>query len=259
MILYFNGDSFTHGAELWEEKHVLNYASLSPSAARMAGMYKPEVSDLMKDLTYTGRFKEKYPEHVIINDSYTGSSQMAIASRAINSLHKLRKENPNEKIVCVIQNTSAQRIFVKDLTQEQYRNYSINNLKHCHQSGESKGLQMQEFILEHYPHQRLVFEYFAIQQSIKYYCSKLNIDFFHWCVWPIPEEIIKTGELNLKYMAKDFFDDRYTYPGDLLSEMENEAKLANEPLELPGHHWRIKWHQVLADKIDNFLKSKNVL
>jgi hypothetical protein len=68
MILYFNGDSFTHGAELWEEKHVLNYASLSPSAARMAGMYKPEVSDLMKDLTYTGRFKEKYPEHVIIND-----------------------------------------------------------------------------------------------------------------------------------------------------------------------------------------------
>jgi hypothetical protein len=42
MILYFNGDSFTYGDELWEELNIPGYSSFTPDEARNIPNHKLE-------------------------------------------------------------------------------------------------------------------------------------------------------------------------------------------------------------------------
>jgi hypothetical protein len=259
MILYFNGDSFTHGAELWEEANIPGYAKMTKKQALEAMNHRWDLGAARADLSYTGWFKKEYPQHTVINDGMSGSSQIAIVYRSITALAKLRAENPNERIVCVIQDTSPDRVWLFYKKFGWYCSHVLPECEKYHPDGIIAGLKMKEYYLDYYPAERLLFEHFLVTSSLKYTCQNLNIEFYHWRIWQAHYDAVNTDVLKLDHMKEDFFDSATCYPTDLVDLLQRDAHIAKDPLELPGGHFKIKWQPVLAQKINKFLIEKNVL
>lgn len=261
MILYFNGDSFTYGAELWEEANIPGYATLTnrKDAEALQKVDNKDVNAKCRDLSYTGWFKEQYPTERIINDGASGSSQIHTVYRSIAALTKLRKENPDEKIVCILQDTSPDRVWMYVPPWKWYSSYVIPSMDQYHPMGTKEGLRTQEFFLDYYPPERLLYEHFLVTAALKHACTKLNIEFFHWRIWQSHIDATKIDQLDFDFLLDDFFDPSNTYNYDMVSSLQSVANDNNEKIELPGGHFKLKYQPILAKLLHDVLIDKKIL
>lgn len=113
MIVVCIGDSFTEGAELWEEKNIPGYKNMNESDAltitdRLYLENKISVDD-SKKLTYTQYLSMFFSK--VINLGQSGSSEQEIVANAFTAIGQILK-NKNDKIIIVLQNTNADRIWM---------------------------------------------------------------------------------------------------------------------------------------------------
>jgi hypothetical protein len=259
MIIYFDGDSFTHGAELYEEVHVPGYirAKSVKDALAMSTMVAPfDEQDMeRRDLTYTGWFKRQYPAATILNHGHSGSSQMNIAHRTIDTITRLRQENPDEKIVCVIQDTTPDRVWLWDERHEAYYDFIVP-CPQFHPNSQGEGYKIQKFYMENMTQERMHFEYFAVSNSIKYHCIKNNVGYYHWRIADSFYRQILTPYLKLDAITADFFD-----PADSFEHQMSEMVYRNfgNSMRLPGLHYRTIVQPFIGETLNNKLIERGIL
>jgi hypothetical protein len=259
MIIYFDGDSFTHGAELYEELHVPGYTKIKSVKEAMTRSTMVEPFDKQdierRDLTYTGTFKKLYPKALILNHGHSGSSQMSIAYRTINNLTRLRQEQPNEEIVCVIQDTTPDRVWLWNERGANYMDFIVA-CPQFHPNGPTEGYKLQKHFLEYYPQERMHLEYFMVSNSIKYHCIKNNIKYYHWRIADSFYRQILTPNLSLETVTADFFDPKDSFEnqfGDLIFK-----KFGNNAT-LPGLHYKIEVQPFIAQVLNSKLVERGIL
>lgn len=150
MIVVCAGDSFTYGAELWEEKHVPNYKNFTFEQANKERSYAQMMDDAhaqkvaslveknlgeddidgmiaeilksrklkrldrerdRKDYAYSSHLRQQLSCEVH-NIGISGGSELAIFAATVQKIYELRKLNPNRKIILVMQHTAVERIWV---------------------------------------------------------------------------------------------------------------------------------------------------
>jgi hypothetical protein len=151
MIIICAGDSFTHGAELWEEKNVPGYLTMTASEALQVQEsesynvdihnhnYKTIITEgLLNDQSLSEILKlvkTSRKTHIIdrnlerkfysysnviskllncdaINIGISGGSQLEIISKIYSTISSVRKNNPFEKLILIAQHTSVGRVWL---------------------------------------------------------------------------------------------------------------------------------------------------
>lgn len=262
MIIVCTGDSFTAGAELWEEKNILGYTDIKTphEALQVANeaylKFKPDESR-RKELTYT-KFLENNLSCQVINLGVSGSSEIDSVQRAILQIYELRKKYPLEKIICLLQNTNINRVWL-------WKNSTKSNKSHILPIAENTTDSLEEsydiknIFLNHATEQQLYSEYVCCILSLQMMCDRLDVNFLHF---NMNENSIIPTTLpgSILYMNSNVLNN--TFLKNCIEECMIERFFrffGDRNFLLPGYHMNCESHEIMGRWIVREMKKRSIV
>jgi hypothetical protein len=258
MILVCSGDSFTHGMELWEEKNVPGYTELKTQQ----DAFNAKVKTLE---TEEARLKLAWPHALgellncrAMNVGEDGCSELSITQKTIKKLAAVKKEFPNEKIVCILQDTELERIWIWYDEFKINLNMSIVSLSSYYPGDKLEAYELKNIYLTKQPTEMLLSEYYLQGLAVKNFCANNDIDFLHFQMfrnWKRDDYWIKTIELSM--IEKLYFDPKHTVNDNMTNMLVEYYQHDN--FVLPGLHVNCEAQKIIAKLLFEELKIRGLM
>lgn len=261
MIIVCAGDSFTEGAELVEENINPEYAKLSlKDAAKFSKkMWKEgKISDsYAKSLTYAGHL-EKTLNCKVINVGLSGSSEIDIIQRMIVTLSKTKKKYPNEKLVCILQDTDPNRIWLWDKHFMQNKSYSITYIED-RMKNKIDAYSIKDVTLTYWS-QELQYSEFIMQiLAVQHYCSSQSIKFIHFGICkndiPPPTDIESVLYMKSSNLYESYSNDQYCAE----ESVKDKLKMHYNNFLLPGLHVNCESQKQIGEWLISYMKKQGII
>lgn len=274
MIIVCSGCSFTHGMELWEEIHIPYYsqAKTHDEGTKISEEFfnnsvggrgaHSNIDEKSRNLSYSGTLKEILGCEVI-NVGMGGASQQEIAQLTLATLSALKKKHPIEKIICIMQDTSPDRIWIKDRDPNRIYNRPINGLKSYvlpllekSYYDELEAYEIKDIYLKYSKVAQIHFDYYMQSAMVQNYCCNNDIDFMHFIMWDNQHRIGESN-LDMTFMHDVFFDDKYCMPIAMVYKLEDYY--GNKNFYLPGLHVNCDSHKVMGKWLVEEMQKRKIL
>lgn len=273
MIIICSGCSFTHGIELWEEKNIPGYlnAKNHTEAREISEKFfestgnnntRNKLDEQLRNLSYSGYIKNTLGCEVI-NIGKGGASEQEIAQRSISTIAQIKKKYPDEKIICIMQDTSPDRIWIKDTDPLRILNREINGLKsyvlpliEAYYFDKLEAYEIKDVYMKYINTMQLHFDYYMHSAMVQNYCANNNIDFLHFTMWNNQHRELEF-DIDMSYMQDMFFDDKYCMPIAMTYKLEDY--FGNKNFYLPGLHVNCESHKIIGQWIVEELKERNII
>lgn len=263
LIWVASGCSFTEGQELWEEKNIPNYTNLDNpiEAYNVAKRFSSDNSKIKAqkfienertNLTYTQHLKNTF-NCEMHNIGKGGSSQVDIVSRTIKKLAEVRKNNPESKIVCTVQDTSLDRIWIWQEKQKELCSFVLPVLDKFYKGKLLEALEIKEAYVKYISEQVMHMEYYMQSLAIQNYCSKNDISYLHFHMWDNQHSF----DESLKILKELFFDETYCIAESMVSKLKNHY--GDEQFYLPGLHVNCASHKLIAKWLEEEVIKRNLI
>jgi hypothetical protein len=232
MIIVCAGDSFTAGAELWEEKNVPGYTLITdPYEAYKIIRSISNDNDLeRRDLTYSGHLKNILCCEVL-NLGISGASQLEILQNLCVALNKIRKNNPNESILCIHQMTEKYRLWLYNNIYNKNFSIIIPSIIETHHGDKLEAYEIQNVCIDFIDERILEDNYYLQILAVKYVCNILNIDFLEF-------KLLQQEEIQNDLSINWFYD-----------------KLGTTEVLLPSGHLNCEAHKHIAEWLIDKMKN----
>lgn len=274
MIIVCSGCSFTHGAELWEEKHIPFYVQANnlDEGAKIAttffdkfndfkGMYG-DIETQARELSYSGSIKS-LTGHKVINIGKGGASQQEISQKTLTTLTRLKKDNPDEKIVCIMQDTSPDRIWIKDRDPKRVLHGPINGLKSYvlplldrYYYDKLEAYEIKDAYMKYSTIEQMHMDYYLQSAMVQNFCLNNDIKFLHFIMWDNQHKI-DNPKLDMSFIYDMFFDDRYCIPVAMVYKLEDHY--GNKKFYLPGLHVNCDSHKLIGKWLVKEMQDRNII
>lgn len=252
MKIICSGCSFTAGDELWEEKNIPDYRSLTFKEAFVVKNYDKKILSERENLTYTG-FLENVLGCEVINLGEPGSSQQDTMSRTIKKLDQLRKADKNEKLICIMQDTSPDRIWLEFFGKN--KSFVLSNLESS-KIDKVYALGIQHIYLKYIPDELMHSEYYMQSLAVQNYCANNDIGFLHFRFWKNNPSIL-IDKFNLVAISEIFLDEKYCIKKTIYQRLFNHY--GNNSFQLPGLHIDCESHKLLGSWLIDEMKLRNII
>jgi hypothetical protein len=280
MIIICAGDSFTAGAELWEEKHIPGYVSMSFRQAlaeqmvetKSVDIYKIKLSSIIKtelsrkplqeiiedvsnlrknfvfdrtpqrqEYSYSGIIKNLLGCKVI-NIGISGGSQLEILSKIVSTLYSLRKINADEKIILIAQHTSMGRAWLG-----QNKNSSLvlsSSPMHFNELSDLDFYEIKHIHMKYNTEEFQKIEHHNQLLTIMNICSNLNIHLI---------QFFSINDCELDIISNDKSCITTNMSKKLLNHYGSNRYL------LPMGHFNCESNEIIAHWLVQELKKQNVI
>lgn len=159
---------------------------------KLAGLHTlEEKRKQLHELTYSGVI-QTILNCKMFNTGRNGSSQISSVQRAIIQIKKLQKLYPDEKIICILQNTFPNRIWIKDEKSEGNRNFLLSSFVGNTTLSDAEIITL---YMKYVPDLLMDSEFKYQALSLQKYCVDNDIKFL--CFNVASEDIV--SELSLKH------------------------------------------------------------
>lgn len=266
MIIVCTGCSFTHGMELWEEKFVPGYKDIDSNdkslkisrelsvAAHNSGNVANIDSD-RRELSYTGFLKKNIPSPVI-NIGKGGQCQQESVLKAIKKIAALRVKFPEEKLVCILQDTSPDRAWLWQAYRQENLSQVIPNLEKYYEGSQLDAYEIKHAFMEYEPREQQHSEYYLQTLALQNFCIKSNVDFLHFRIWNNQHDLIEDS-LNMTALRKSFFDNKYSVNIEMVARLHKYY--GNDDFYLPGRHVNCESHKLIGAWLIEEMKERNII
>ena len=258
MIIVCSGDSFTHGMELWEEQNVPGYTKIKNQKDAFAIKNTSlKIEDERLALTW--------PKHLgdivncqIINIAEDGGSEHSITQKTIETLGILRKTKPHEEIVCIVQDTQLERIWIWCREFEKNINVLMSGTETFYPGDELAGYELKNIFMTNQTNELILSEYYLQSLSVKHFCDAAGIRFFHFQMFKDWKD-----DSNLNYniefskLESTYYDIKHMMRDNMASTLIQYYGHNN--FVLPGLHVNCEAQKIIAKKVFNELKIRNIL
>lgn len=258
MILVCSGDSFTHGMELWEEKHMPGYTEIKTQKEAFA----------VRDRTLTNedaRLKLAWPHSLAqllscssINVGEDGCSELSITQKTIKKLSEVRQEFPKEKIICVMQDTELERIWIWYEKFKINLNMSVASLESYYPGDKLEAYELKNIYLTRQPGEMLLSEYYLQGLAVRNFCVNNDIQFLHFQMfrnWKKTDYQFKNLEFSM--IEKLYLDPKYTVKDNMSAMLVDYYQHDN--FVLPGLHVNCEAQTIIAKLIYNELLVRGIV
>lgn len=260
MIIVCAGCSFTYGSELWEEKYTPGYLDIKTQYDAFVSTRFTKHTDKMeqerRELSYTGTFKKQLGCQVI-NVGIGGGSQQEIVQKLLTTLITVKKDNPNERIVCVLQDTFPNRSWI---WQEQFRqNFSIalSQIELWYPGDKLEAYELKDLFMKYIPEELMHSEYYMSSLAVQGYCNNNDIGFMHFHIWDRQYAII-TKTFDMTNLWEAFFDERYCVQEPMLLKL-NEHYNHSREFYLPGLHINCEAQEIMGGWLIEEMRKRNLI
>jgi hypothetical protein len=258
MILVCSGDSFTHGMELWEEKNVPGYTELKTKEEALDAKVKTlDNEEARLQLTWPYALAQKLNCRSF-NIGEDGCSEHAISQKTINKLNKIRNEFPYEKIVCIMQDTQLERVWLWCDEFEKNLNVIVSGAETFFPGNKIDGYEIKHIYLTKQPTEMLLSEYYLQGLAVKNFCINNDIDFLHFQMfrnWKRDDQWNKTVELSM--IEKIYFDPNHTVKDNMTNMLVEYYQHNN--FVLPGLHVNCEAQKIIAKLLFEELKIRGLV
>jgi hypothetical protein len=264
-IIVCSGCSFTHGSELWEEKNVFGYKDIKSQYEAFIATkdipFNPVIDETRRNLSYTGTIQKELG-CTVFNIGHGGSSQQEIMQKTITSLSNLKKSYPKEDIVCIMQDTFPNRLWI---WQEQFgKNFSIalSQIEQWYPGADSdsnkqlEAYEIKDLLIKYVPEELMHSEYYMQSLAVQNYCLSNNIKFMHFHIWDKQYEI-QTKNMDMNLLWESFFDETYCVKDTMLIRLERY--FGDRSFYLPGLHMNCHAHEVMGKWLVEELKQRGLV
>lgn len=273
MIVICSGCSFTHGVELWEEKNIPGYLSAKNHqeahdiseeffASTENDSTRNNLDAQFRDLTYSGYIKNSLGCEVI-NIGMGGASEQEIAQRTISTIAHLKKYRTTQQIVCIMQDTSPDRIWIKDTDPSRIFNRPIHGLKsyvlpliEAYYFDKLEAYEIKNVYMKYINTMQMHFDYYMHSAMVQNYCTNNNVDFLHFVMWNNQHRELEF-DIDMSYMQDMFFDDKYCMPVAMTYKLEDH--FGDKSFYLPGRHVNCESHNLMGQWIIEEMKKRNIV
>lgn len=261
MIVICSGDSFTHGMELWEEMNIPNYATAKTHEEGLSlvkifftinNIGFENIEDHARNLTYSGTIKNLLSCKVV-NIGKGGSSQQETAQLTISTLTKLKKENPNETIICIMQDTSPDRIWIKN--KDNLKSYVLPSIEKYYDN-KIEAYEIKDIYMRYSTLEQMHLDYYMQSAMVQRFCLNNDIKFMHFIMWNNQHRTTESN-IDMLYIHDLFFDDRHCIPVAMIYKLEDHYN--NKDFYLPGLHVNCESHKLLGEWIVEGMKERNII
>jgi hypothetical protein len=262
VIVVCSGCSFTHGMELWEEKNVPNYVDAKNkmiacelSQKFLAVKEYEFTEEKSRNLSYTGTLKSLLNCEVL-NIGKGGSSQQEIAQRTIVELSKLKKSNPDEKIICIVQDTSPDRVWLRQEQLNGNKSFVLPSIEHYYEGDKIDAYQIKDAYMKYSTLEQMHLDYYMQSAMIQSYCTSNDIEFMHFIMWNNQH---RTTESNIDMLPIHdlFFDDKYCIPVAMIYKLEDY--FGHKNFYLPGLHVNCESHEIIGKWLVEEMQERGIL
>jgi hypothetical protein len=258
MIIVCSGDSFTHGMELWEEKNAPGYTELKTQKDAFDATNKSlDIEDERLKLTWTESLRNHF-DCMVINLGQDGSCQLSMTERTITKLLSLRKQYPNEKMVCVMQDTQLERVWLWCDEFEKNLNVIVSGAETFFPGNKLEAYQLKNIYLTMHPGEMLLSEYYLQGLAVRNCCLRNNIDFLHFQMFrDWKKSWYKFDELMFEEIENLYFDPKFTIEKSMTQMLIAHYK--HNDFTLPGKHVNCAAQQVIGNIIADELKNRGLV
>lgn len=193
-------------------------------------------------LTYVYKLGE-YFNCKSINLGRNGSSQIDTIQRTIRKISRLRVLYPNEKIVCVMQNTSIPRVWIGN---NKSRNRSL--LLSSTEQGQSIEQRLLEneikmIYMKYIPESLMMTDYFLQILAMQHFCEKNNIQLIQFFATKQHIQLDKKFNNIISESAECILD----------------KKLLGKKYKLPMQHFNCESHNLISDWLIDEMKKRDII
>lgn len=273
MIIVCSGCSFTHGIELWEEINIPMYAqasNLEDGSIIASNFFKQtdkkgmhgNIEIQSRELSYSGTIKS-IMNCEVINIGKGGASQQEIVQKTITTLYQIKERNPTEKIICIMQDTSPDRIWIKDRDPMRISYGEIDGLKSYvlplidrYYYDELEAYEIKDAYMKYSTVEQMHMDYYIQSALIQNFCLSNDIEFLHFIMWD--NQHANSGlNLDMSFMKDMFFDDRYCIPVAMVYKLEDYY--GNKKFYLPGLHVNCDSHKLIGKWLVKEMQNRNII
>lgn len=258
MIIVCSGDSFTHGMELWEEKYVPGYIKIKTQKEAF------EVKNTSLNIE-NERLSLAWPKHLgdiinceIINIAEDGGSEHFITQKTIETLGLLKKTKPCEEIICIVQDTQLERIWIWCKEFEKNINVLMSGTETFYPGDELDGYELKDVFMTKQTGEMLLSEYYLQSLAVKHFCDRLDIKFLHFQMFKDwKDETHKIAAIEFSNLERIVFKPKHMVQLNMAEKLINHYGHNN--FVLPGFHINCNAQKVVANMIYEELKTRNML
>lgn len=254
MIIVCAGDSFTYGMELWEEKNVPEYLNIKTQQEAF------KVHAAIEDNSIeTQRFKLAFSGHIehilgckVYNVGKIGSSELDSVQRAVIKLAELKNQYPNEKILCLLQDTGTHRFWIWHYFFEKMMSMSLPNLEQYWPGGKEEAFNIKEIYLKYQPNELIYDNFYMSQLALQKYCIDNEVEFLHFHVYS--NHVDSSDGIGLE---REFFNRQFYIDNSMTSRLESH--FGDKRFYLPGMHVNCEAHKLIASWLVEEMKDRKMI
>jgi hypothetical protein len=255
MIVICVGDSYTDGTELWEEQNVPEYCLMTPDIARSNMVYNPTTDVLRKDLTYTGFMKKMRTDWSIHNFGKGGASQQMITENMFNNFVRIRMEYPNEKIVCVMQDTFRNRMTFCSSQKYQLEGLNVDKID-IHTKHYPETSELVSYIKKFIDEETLATQFYSQAFIMRDFFKKLNIPFLNFSFYNHAYTYRFDMSEKIRAMKSEYIKTIDIFPTGALQRAYDYYRIKEKDAVLPSWHLKGRYHEIIANDLVDYIEDK---
>lgn len=253
-ILFF-GDSYTGGDELWEEKNIPGYSTMTRENAAKVSYPGTYEAAIRKDLTYTGFIRKMRPDWEILNAATGGSGQSLIVANAYSNYSRIKAIYPDEKIICVVQDTFRNRFTYLHKRGNHYFGLNVDHTQnHLMRYPEEKDLV--KFANTFLNDENLGTQFYAQSFGIMEFFRSANVPAVNFSFYN--HELIYADDepgKNIDLLKQEYVRQMKIFPKGAVQRILDYYDVTPEIASLPGHHIKHQYHEIVANDLVAYIET----
>lgn len=249
------GDSYTDGTELWEEVNVANYCTMSPDKARNAQIWNTKTDRERKNLTYTGYIKALKPDWEIFNFGKGGASQSMIAANAYSNYARLKNQYPDDKFVCIIQDTYRNRFTFYSHKKKSYEGLNCDKLD-SHKKNYPETADLVKFAEKFLNDENLGVQFYTQAMGIQEFFRMQDVPYVNFSFYNHAYRYREDKLDNLNIMKEHYLKHLEIFPNGALERVYEYYNTNEMNSVLPHWHLKGQYHEIVAKDLVEHIERK---
>lgn len=255
MIVICVGTSHTAGIELWEEKNVPNYCTMTEEQA-WNNLYYGDVEEERKDLTFTGFLKKMKPDWKVFNFAQPSAAQIQVAMTSINKFNEMKQLYPEEEIIVVSQDPFRHRFTYFNSRTQDYEGVATVKINDYILQQNPDSFEVQEFINKYITDDQIACNYYLSCFGVNDYIESSGGTVIHFNFYNHEAKYKDDTNQYVISLKNKYLNSLQLYPNGVTYRIRELFKITRQEMILPCWHIKQQYHEIIAEDIVRYIESR---